>query len=98
MQCKHSQFAPAGQGTRNAFSSTDIGQVLLIAPTLFSAISRKTKGFTLQDIDVSSSILPPEEALKTDFYSHKERSQSAEMNTGTPLDSFEADHYLVGLC
>lgn len=25
-----------------------------------------------QDIDVSSSILPPEEALKTDFYSHTE--------------------------
>lgn len=50
-----------------------------------------------QHIDVSSSILPPEEALKTDFYSHTERSQSAEMNTGTPLDSVEADHYLMGL-
>lgn len=49
-------------------------------------------------MDASSSILPPEEALKTDFYSHKERSQSAEMNTGTPVDSVEADHYLVGLC
>lgn len=98
MQCKHSQFPPAGQGTRNAFSSTDIGQVLLTAPTLFSAASRKTKGFTPQDIDISPSILPPEEALKTDFCSLKEKSQSAEMNTGTSLDSVEADHYLVGLC
>lgn len=32
------------QGTRNAFSSADIGQVLLTAPTLFSAASWKTKG------------------------------------------------------
>lgn len=84
-------------GTRNAFSSTDLGQVLLTAPTLLSAASRKTKA-SPQDMDVSSSIVPPEEALKIDFYSHKERSQSAEMNTGTPLDSIEADHYLVGLC
>lgn len=75
-----------------------IGQVLLTAPTLFSAASRKTKGFTPQDIDISPSILPPEEALKTNFCSLKGRSQLAEMNTGTSLDSVEADHYLVGLC
>lgn len=73
---------------------TDIGQVLL-TPTLFSA-AIKDKRLPFKTLLFHVPLVPLKTFLR--LTSTHRRSQSAEMNTSTPLDLMEAEHHhLMGL-